>query len=69
MQSVILLSGKKVKNFCKEINMKPNSSRILIKINENRAEYYNFDDDCFYRLDMSLARKYINSSKNKKENI
>ncbi len=55
-----ILSGEKLENFCKELNIdSSNVSRILIRINNNRAEYYNFEDDCFYELDMEIAKKYI----------
>ena len=41
-----ILSGEKLENFCKELNIdSSNVSRILIRINNNRAEYYNFEDD------------------------
>lgn len=55
-----ILSGEKLENFCKELNIdSSNVSRILIRINNNRAEYYNFEDDRFYELDMEIAKKYI----------
>ena len=59
MQAVTILENEKLKSFCKEINIDPDTSKILIKINKNRAEYYNFDDDCFYKLDIEIAKKYI----------
>lgn len=59
MQTGILLGNDKLKEFCKELNIDCNTSKILIKINNNKAEYYNFDDDCFYELDLEIAKKYI----------
>lgn len=59
MQTSILLEDVKLKEFCKELNIECNTSKILIKINNNKAEYYNFDDDCFYELDLEIAKKYI----------
>lgn len=59
MQNSILLENNKLKEFCKELNIEYNTSKILIKINNNKAEYYNFDDDCFYELDLEIVKKYI----------
>ena len=59
MQEGIILEGDKLKEFCKELNIDCNTSKILIKINNNKAEYYNFDDDCFYGLDLEIAKKYL----------
>lgn len=59
MQTGILLEDVKLKEFCKELNIDCNTSKILIKINNNKAEYYNFDDDCYYKLDLEIAKKYI----------
>lgn len=59
MQTSILLEDVKLKEFCKELNIECNTSKILIKINNNKSEYYNFDDDCFYELDLEIAKKYL----------
>ena len=59
MQNSILLENNKLKEFCRELNIECNTSKILIKINSNKAEYYNFDDDCFYELDLEIAKKYL----------
>ena len=59
MQNSILLENNKLGEFCRELNIECNTSKILIKINNNKAEYYNFDDDCFYELDLEIAKKYI----------
>ena len=61
MKEIILLNEKQLKEFCKEIKLKTRCSKIFIKINENRAEYYNFDDDCFYKLDINIAKKYLDN--------
>lgn len=63
MQVVVLLEGPELKCFCKELNITPRASKIMIKISEKRAEYYNFDDDCFYRIDIEIAKKYISKKK------
>ncbi len=59
MQNSILLENNKLKEFCRELNIECNTSKILIKINNNKAEYYNFDDNCFYELDLEIAKKYL----------
>lgn len=59
MQNSILLENNKLKEFCRELNIECNTSKILIRINNNKAEYYNFDDDCFYELDLEIAKKYL----------
>lgn len=59
MQTSILLEDVKLKEFCKELNIDCNTSKILIKINNDKSEYYNFDDDCYYKLDLEIAKKYI----------
>ena len=59
MQNSILLENNKLREFCRELNIECNTSKILIKINNNKAEYYNFDDDCFYELDPEIAKKYL----------
>ena len=45
MQTGILLGNDKLKEFCKELNIDCNTS--------------NFDDDCFYELDLEIAKKYL----------
>lgn len=59
MQTGILLEDVKLKEFCKELNIDCNTSKILINLNNDKAEYYNFEDDCFYELDLEIAKKYI----------
>ena len=59
MQTSILLKYNKLKEFCKELNINCSTSKILIKINNNKAEYYNIDDDFYYELDLEVAKKYI----------
>ena len=58
MQESKILTGKKLSNFCEELNIeKP--FKILLKINGNKAEYYNPIDDTLYKLDIKVAKKYI----------
>lgn len=59
MKESIILSDDKKDKFCKELNLNTNASKVLITINKNKAEYYNFDDDCYYELDLEVAKKYI----------
>ena len=59
MKETIILSDDKKDKFCKELNLNINTSKVLITINNNKAEYYNFDDDCFYELDLEIAKKYL----------
>lgn len=53
-----VLLGKELSNFCKELNIKE-PYKILLKINGNKAEYYNSDDDTYYKLSLEIAKKYI----------
>lgn len=62
MQEAVILVDEKLKKFCKELNIDSNGSKILIKINGNRAEYYSFEDDCFFELDLEIAKKYSEES-------
>ena len=64
IQAVAILPEKKSESFCKELNPDEQNTKILIKINKDRAEYYNFDDDCFYKLDIEIAKKYIKKEDN-----
>lgn len=59
MQEAVILVDEKLKNFCKELNIDSDVSKILIKINGDRAEYYNFENDCFLELDLEVAKKYL----------
>ena len=59
MQTSIILGKEKVKDFCKELNINPSSSKFLIKVNGDKAGYYNFEDDCNYELNLEIAKKYI----------
>lgn len=54
-----ILRDEELLNFCKELNIDSNMKSILIMINGNKAEYYNSEDDCFYKLDLEIAKKYI----------
>ncbi len=53
-----ILSGKELSKFCKEINIRE-PHKILLKTNENQAEYYNSNDNCYHKIDISIAKKYI----------
>lgn len=57
MKTTIILEDNKLKQFCKELNI--NSDKVVITINNNKAEYYNVNDDCYYKLDLEVAKKYI----------
>lgn len=59
MQEGIILEGDKLKKFCNELNIDSKTSKILIKINDNKAEYYNYEDDCFLELELEVAKKYL----------
>ena len=58
MQEATILTGEKLDDFCRELNIDSNVSKILIKINGNRAEYYNVEDNNSYELDIEIAKKY-----------
>lgn len=57
MKSKILL-GKELSKFCEELNIKK-PLKILLKINGKNAEYYNSNDDTYYKLSLEIAKKYI----------
>lgn len=59
MQEGIILTGEKLKDFCREINIDSNVSKILIKIKNNSAQYYNVEENSSYELDIEIAKKYI----------
>lgn len=54
-----ILKGKELLKFCEELNIKSKIDIILVIINNNKAEYYNSSDDCYYKLDINIAKKYI----------
>ncbi len=59
MQTNKLLKEKEKDLFCKELNITNNPTVVLLKINGNKAKYYNPTDDRFYKLDIEIAKKYI----------
>lgn len=59
MQEAVILTGNNLKQFCTDLNINPNTSKIIIIINNEKAEYYNFEDDCLYNLDINIALKYL----------
>ena len=59
MQTGIILSGDKLKKFCEELNIDSSASKILLKIEEDKAKYYNLSDDGFCDVDVEIAKKYI----------
>lgn len=54
-----ILREEELVRFCKELNINCNMKSILIMINKKQAEYYSIDDDCFHKLDLKIAKKYI----------
>ena len=59
MQMSIILSGDKLKRFCEELNIDSSANKILLKIEEDKAKYYNLSDDGFCDVDIEKAKKYI----------
>jgi len=59
MQISKILREKEKESFCKELNITNNPTKVLIKINDNKAEYYNPSDDTLYKIDIKVAKKYI----------
>lgn len=59
MQMSIILSGDKLKRFCKELNIDSSANKILLKIEEDKAKYYSLSDDGFCDVDIEIAKKYI----------
>lgn len=59
MQMSIILSEGILKKFCKELNINTKTQKNIIKVHGNKAEYYDFEGDCFCELDINIAKKYI----------
>ena len=53
-----ILREEELVRFCKELNINCNMKSILIMIDKKQAEYYSIDD-CFHKLDLKIAKKYI----------
>ena len=52
-----ILREKKKDAFCKELGLNNDVSEILLKIDNNKASY--FDGEECYDLDLEIAKKYI----------
>lgn len=59
MEMSVILDGEKLKQFCNELNIKHDVPKIIIKIIDNKAKYYDFENDCFKKIDIEIAKKYI----------
>lgn len=59
MQETIILTGERLKDFCKEVNISIDSEKLLIRINNDKAEYYDSEKDCFCELELDVAKKYM----------
>ncbi len=57
MQASAILTDERLSKFCKEMGI--SSSKIIIKIDDKQAKYYNFDDEQYYNLDLEIAKKYM----------
>lgn len=54
----IILSGKEKDNLCKELNIKYNLPKMLIKIGK-KASYYDIEKDSYINIDLNIVSKYI----------
>ncbi len=54
----ILLCGKEKDNLCKELNIKYDSPKMLIKVGK-KASYYDVDSDSYTNIDLDIVNKYI----------
>ena len=52
-----ILRGKEKDMFCEELGIDNNVSKILLKIENSKAKYFNGKD--YYDLELNIARKYI----------
>ncbi len=52
-----ILREKEKDMFCKELEIDNNISEILLKIDNNKAKY--FDGKKYYDLDLKIAKKYV----------
>ena len=52
-----ILRDKEKDTFCTELGIVNNISSILLKIEDNKATY--FDGNEYHNLDLEIARKYI----------
>lgn len=59
MNKSMILTGKIKDDFCKELDINNNYTKIIIRIRDNKADYYDFDKDCFCELDINVAKKYM----------
>ncbi len=59
MGTRVILIDDKCKEFCKELNLDYDYSKILIRVNNQKADYYNYIDKRFHELDLEIAMKYI----------
>lgn len=59
MEKTVILRGREVVSFCKELGIDKAPNIILININNDKAEYYNGETDTFYKLDIEIAKKYM----------
>ena len=59
MQETIILTCERLKDFCKEVNISIDSEKLLIRINNDKAEYYDSAKDCFCELELEVVKKYM----------
>lgn len=52
-----ILRGKEKDTFCEELGLNKNVSEILLKIENNKAKY--FDGKEYHNIELEIARKYI----------
>ena len=52
-----ILREKEKDIFCNELGINNNISEILLKIDNNKAKY--FDGKNYYDLDLKIAKKYV----------
>lgn len=52
-----ILREKEKDTFCEKLGLNKNVSEILLKIENNKARY--FDGKDYYNLELEIAREYI----------
>lgn len=55
----IILSGKEKDKLCNELNIIYDAPRLLLKIDNKKASYYNIKENSYKNINLEIANKYI----------
>ena len=55
----IILSGQEKDKLCNELNIKYDAPRLLLKIDNKKASYYNIKENSYKNINLEIANKYI----------